>query len=99
MSEMNYIGDLDGALLSAATPFIVRFADGQTLDFQTFDDALGFLAFYKTNPGAQKQNPAAVYSLQDSVWKEKVYTPPIVPSSDSKVLRPTRPARRTLTSI
>jgi hypothetical protein len=98
MSEIKYIGKLDGALISAATPFIVRLADGQTLDFTTFDDAVGFLRFYNKSPRALKQNPAAVYALQDCVWKEKLYTPSIEPSSHSKVLRAIDVATRTVPS-
>jgi hypothetical protein len=83
MSEMHYIGKLGGVLVSAPTRFIVRFADGQTLDFPTLDDARGFLRFYNTSPTARLKNPATVYSLRDRVWEEKVCAPKIEPDSRS----------------
>jgi len=67
---MGHTGKLGALNVSAATPFIVRFADAQTLDFPTLEEARGFLAFYNRSPTARNDNPAKVYSLEGGVWKE-----------------------------
>jgi hypothetical protein len=71
MSTMNHIGELGGQTVSAPSPFIVRFKDGQQLDFTSLEDACGFFAFYSRSLTAQTQNPAKVYFLEAGIWEEK----------------------------
>ena len=70
LAIVSHTGKLGASMVSAPTPVIVRFADGQVLDFNSADDAHGFLAFYNKSPSARQQNPAKVYLLQDGVWNE-----------------------------
>jgi hypothetical protein len=71
MSKQIHIGKLGKATLSAMTPVIVGFEEGQTLDFATVEEACGFLAFYNQSRTARTQNMAKVYVLEESTWKEK----------------------------
>src|SRR4051812_31713722 len=75
MSEMTHIGKLGTAVISAPTPFIVRFADGQILHFGAIEDAFGFLAFYNQSRTARVENPAKLYVLNDGKWEEKPLNP------------------------
>jgi hypothetical protein len=68
---MSHTGKLGSVSVSAPTPFIVRFADGQVLDFKTLEDACGFLGFYQRSPTARTENPAKVYFLKNGAWQEK----------------------------
>jgi len=70
---MSHTGKLGSITVSAATPFIVRFADGQTLDFHTLEEGRGFFAFYNRSASARTENPAKVYSLQSGIWKEQPF--------------------------
>jgi hypothetical protein len=68
---MGYTGKLGSITVSAPTPIIVRFADGQVLEFQTPEDAAGFLDFYNRSPSARDQNPARIYFLRQDKWEEQ----------------------------
>jgi len=57
---MSHTGKLGTITVSAATPFIIRFADAQTLDFHTLEEARGFFAFYSRSASARTENPAKV---------------------------------------
>jgi len=68
---MGYTGKLGRITVSAPTPIIVRFADGQVLEFQTAGDASGFLDFYNRSPSAREQNPARIYLIREDKWEEQ----------------------------
>ena len=62
-------GKLNNATLSAQTQIIVHFADNQLLEFESLEDAKGFLKFYRSTPMAKK-NPGKLYALRLGQWSE-----------------------------
>jgi len=66
---MDYIGKLGAGVISAATPVIVRFTDGQVLEFETEEDACGFLTFYNRSPSARAQNQGKLYLFKSGSWQ------------------------------
>jgi len=68
---MDYIAKLGQSTVAAATPVIVRFADGQVLEFETEKDARGFLGFYNRSPSARAQNAAKIYLFKSGAWHEQ----------------------------
>lgn len=70
-----YIGKLGNSTLSAAEPFVVKFADGQFLWFATHEEAQGFLQFYHANPTARATNPGLIYSFTNGEWREQPEQP------------------------
>ena len=70
-AKMDYIGKLGASTVSAATAIIVRFADGQILEFQSQEEARGFIAFYNSNQSARAQNRAKIYLFKSGAWQEQ----------------------------
>jgi len=68
---MDYIGKLGAGIISAATPVIVRFTDGQILEFDSEEDARGFLSFYNRSPSARTQNQAKLYLFNSGLWHQQ----------------------------
>ena len=68
---MIYNGKLGTVTISARSPIIARFADGQVLDFPAIEDARGFLDFYHRSVTARTQNPAKIYSFKNDIWVEE----------------------------
>ena len=62
-------GKLKNATVSAQTEVIVHFADNQFIEFESVEDAKGFLKFYRSSPLA-KQNPGKLYALRLGQWSE-----------------------------
>ena len=62
-------GKLNNATLSAETEIIVHFADNQFLNFESLEEAKGFLRFYRSSPMV-KQNPGKLYVLRLGQWSE-----------------------------
>ena len=62
-------GKLNNVTLSAQTQIIVHFADNQFLNFDSLEDAKGFLRFYCSSPMAKK-NPGKLYTLRLGQWSE-----------------------------
>ena len=62
-------GKLNNATVSAQTQIIVHFADNQVLEFESLEEAKGFLGFYRSSPMA-KQNPGKLYALRLGQWSE-----------------------------
>ena len=68
---MDYIGKLGASTVSAATAVIVRFTDGQVLEFESEQEARGFLAFYNRSPSARTQNRGKIYLFKSGAWQEQ----------------------------
>jgi len=68
---MDYIGKLGASTVSAATAVIVRFADGQILEFESEQEARRFLAFYNRNQSARAHNRGKIYLFKSGGWQEQ----------------------------
>ena len=66
---MSYTGKIGQRTVSAATPVIVLFADGQVLEFTTADEAKGFINFYDQNQTARGRNPGSIYFFEAGTWR------------------------------
>jgi hypothetical protein len=66
-----YTGTLGKSTISAQQPIIARFANGSVLEFESMEDALGFLKFYNQNPKGRTENPAKIYQLTSGVWLDQ----------------------------
>jgi len=62
-------GKLNNVTLSAQTEIIVHFADNQFLNFESLEEAKGFLRFYRSSPMV-KQNPGKLHVLRLGQWSE-----------------------------
>ena len=69
--KMDYIGKLGVSTVCSATAVVVRFADGQVLEFESEQEARGFLAFYNRSPSASAQNQAKIYIFKSLGWEEQ----------------------------
>jgi len=67
---MDYIGKLGAGTVCAATAVIVRFTDGQVLEFESEQEALGFLAFYNRSPSARETNQGKIYIFKSGAWHQ-----------------------------
>ena len=68
---MDCIGKLGASTVCAETAVIVRFADGQVLEFESEQEARDFLAFYNRSPSARTQNPGKIYRFKSLAWEEQ----------------------------
>jgi hypothetical protein len=66
-----YTGKLGNSVIGAQQPIIVRFKNGNVLEFPALEEAYGFIKFYSTNPTATTENPGKIYQLVSGVWLEQ----------------------------
>jgi len=66
---MSHTGKIGQRTISAATPVIVLFADGQVLEFTNADEAKGFINFYERNQTARSRNPGSIYYFEAGTWR------------------------------
>jgi hypothetical protein len=67
---MSYKGQLGELSVSASSAFIVRFEDGQTLDFPSLEAAYSFVSLFVRSNSGRNRTPPPVYYLQDQIWHE-----------------------------
>src|SRR6267378_3098062 len=83
MVVMTHVGLFEGRALSALSPIIVRFGDKQVLDFDTIEDARGFLEFYTRGT---RTRPKSICFAAMSGWKTRLAARPLRWSTNSIIV-------------
>jgi CheY-like chemotaxis protein len=66
-----YSALIDGRMVRASKRWIVDFGVGEPLEFNSFQEADGFLKFYLINPTARKSRSGRIYCFDSGAWERE----------------------------